>query len=83
MIWPGLIKSEKFLAQPDRMPAPLARRILEHGESAEFAGRAVAALAADSQVMDKTGQLLLAAELAREYSFTDVDGRIPEASARH
>lgn len=82
VIWPGFIKSEKFLAQPDRMPAPLAKRILEQGESAEFAGRAVAALAADKDVMHKTGQLLLVAELAKEYGFTDVDGRVPEAPSR-
>ena len=82
VIWPGFIKSEKFLAQPDRMPPALAKRILEHGESAEFVGRAVAALAADPNVMDKSGQLLLAAELAREYGFVDVDGRLPEAPSR-
>ncbi|MGB3072460.1 MAG: SDR family NAD(P)-dependent oxidoreductase [Ottowia sp.] len=82
VIWPGFIKSEKFLAQPDRMPAPLAKRIMEHGESAEFAGRAVAALAADPGVMSKSGQLLLAAELAREYGFSDIDGRLPEAPSR-
>lgn len=82
VIWPGFIKSEKFLAQPDRMPAALAQRIRDHGESAEFAGRAVAALAADERVMHKTGQLLLVAELAREYGFTDVDGRVPQAPSR-
>lgn len=46
VIWPGFIKSEKFLAQPDRVPAPLAKRIMESGESSEFAGRAVVGLAA-------------------------------------
>ncbi len=83
VIWPGFIKSEKFLAQPDRMPEALAKRIMQHGESAEFAGRAVAALAADADIMQKSGQLLLVAELAREYGFTDVDGRLPEAPARY
>ena len=29
------------------------------------------------QVMDKTGQVLLAAALAREYGFTDTDGSQP------
>jgi len=82
VIWPGFIKSEKFLAQPDRMPAALAKRIMEHGESAEFVGRAVAALAADPKVMDKSGQLLLAAELAQEYGFVDIDGRLPAAPSR-
>jgi dehydrogenase/reductase SDR family protein 1 len=82
VIWPGFIKSEKFLAQPDRMPPALAQRIMEHGESPEFAGRAVAALASDADIMNKSGQLLLVAELAREYGFTDVDGRLPQAPSR-
>jgi dehydrogenase/reductase SDR family protein 1 len=82
VIWPGFIKSEKFLAQPDRMPAALAKRIMEHGESPEFVGRAVAALAADPERMAKSGQLLLAAELAKEYGFVDIDGRMPEAPSR-
>ena len=46
-------------------------------ESVEFIGRAVAALAADEKVIRKTGRLLWAWELAEEYGFTDVDGRIP------
>jgi NAD(P)-dependent dehydrogenase (short-subunit alcohol dehydrogenase family) len=43
-------------------------------ESAEFTGRAVAALAADSGVLAKSGQVLTTPGLAREYSFTDIDG---------
>jgi dehydrogenase/reductase SDR family protein 1 len=37
----------------------------------------MAALAGDPEVMRKSGQWLVAAELAREYGFTDVDGRQP------
>jgi NAD(P)-dependent dehydrogenase (short-subunit alcohol dehydrogenase family) len=44
-------------------------------ESPRYLGRAVAALAADSQVMNKTGRVWRVAELAAEYGFTDVDGR--------
>jgi NAD(P)-dependent dehydrogenase (short-subunit alcohol dehydrogenase family) len=43
-------------------------------ESAEFAGRAVAALAADDDVLAKSGSVLTTPALAREYGFTDVDG---------
>ncbi len=42
-------------------------------------GRAVAALAADPDVLKKSGSLLTTGDLAREYGFTDVDGRQPEA----
>ncbi|MCC6443630.1 MAG: SDR family oxidoreductase [Armatimonadetes bacterium] len=40
-------------------------------------GRAVAALASDPNVFIRTGQLLRAGDLAREYGFTDIDGRQP------
>jgi hypothetical protein len=43
-------------------------------ESAEFPGRAIAALAADDSVLDKSGQVLITPALAREYGFTDIDG---------
>ena len=46
-------------------------------ESPEFIGRAVAALASDPQVMRYTGTVLVAASLALEYGFTDVDGKAP------
>ena len=45
-------------------------------ESVHYVGRAVAALAADANVMAKTGRPLKVGELAREYGFTDVDGRV-------
>ena len=45
-------------------------------ESTQYLGRAVAALAADPDVMEKTGKLLFVADLAQEYGFTDVDGRL-------
>lgn len=81
-LWPGFIKSEKLLAQPDRLPPALVKHVLKHGETALFAGRAVAALAADPTIMAKTGQVLLAAELAAEYGFTDAGGRVPRAPER-
>lgn len=43
-------------------------------ESAEFPGRAVAALALDENVLGKTGHVFTTPALAREYGFTDVDG---------
>ena len=50
---------------------------LSNSESPQFVGRAVAALAADPNIMDKSGQILVAAALAREYNFTDIDGKQP------
>jgi NAD(P)-dependent dehydrogenase (short-subunit alcohol dehydrogenase family) len=62
---PGFMRLERMNLTPDE--AAMA-------ESAEFPGRAVAALAADADVMAKSGRVLTTPELAREYGFTDVDG---------
>jgi NAD(P)-dependent dehydrogenase (short-subunit alcohol dehydrogenase family) len=48
-------------------------------ESSEYIGRAVAALASDPGVMRRSGQALAVGNLAREYGFTDIDGRQPTA----
>ncbi|WP_209280657.1 SDR family NAD(P)-dependent oxidoreductase [Paenibacillus athensensis] len=45
-------------------------------ESVEYIGRAIAALAADPAVGRWAGQLLEAGDAAREYGFTDTDGRL-------
>jgi hypothetical protein len=50
---------------------------MSNSESPEFIGRAVAALADDPDVMRHTGKVLVAAALAREYGFTDIDGKSP------
>lgn len=47
-------------------------------ESPLFVGRAIAALAADPKVRHRTGLLLSSWQLAREYGFTDYDGRRPD-----
>jgi hypothetical protein len=47
-------------------------------ESPLYIGRAVAALAADPDVLDRTGMLYSSWELARHYKFTDYDGRRPD-----
>jgi NAD(P)-dependent dehydrogenase (short-subunit alcohol dehydrogenase family) len=48
-------------------------------ESPEYIGRAIAALASDPGIARRTGQTLAVGDLAREYGFTDVDGRQPTA----
>jgi len=68
-LYPGLVRTELVLA---------AKAFdLTSSESPEFIGRAVAALASDPDVMRRTGQVLVAAALAQEYGFTDVDDKQP------
>lgn len=69
-LYPGLVRTESVLRAGEHFD-------LSNSESPQFIGRAVAALAADARVMQKTGQVLYAAELAIEYGFTDIDGKQP------
>jgi hypothetical protein len=50
---------------------------LSNSESPEFIGRAVAALAADPDVTRHSGEVLVAAAIARDYGFTYLDGKSP------
>src|SRR5262249_2210288 len=50
-------------------------------ESPLYVGRAGAALAADRHILARSGQLCSSWELAREYKFTDADGRRPDWGA--
>lgn len=72
---PGFMRTERVLLH---MKDEATRRQFRFdlSESPEYIGRAVAALAADAAVLRKNGQLLWAADLATEYGFTDVDGRV-------
>ena len=46
-------------------------------ETPYFVGRAIAALAADKHLADKSGRVFSSWDLAQEYGFTDIDGRQP------
>jgi dehydrogenase/reductase SDR family protein 1 len=71
-LYPGLVRTEGVLAWADHLD-------LSNSESPRFVGRAVTALAADPTVLERTGEVLVAAELARDYGFTDVDGAQPRS----
>jgi hypothetical protein len=68
-MYPGLVRTEAVLAA--------GVFDLSNSESPEFIGRAVAALSEDEAALRRSGQVVVAAELAREYGFTDVDGQQP------
>ena len=70
---PGFMRTERVLAAHAAAPFDLSGT-----ETPEYLGRAIAALAADPNVIEKSGRQLTAGELAREYGFTDIDGRQPE-----
>lgn len=50
---------------------------LERTESPQYIGRAVAALAGDPDVIEKSGAVLTVGDLAEEYESADIDGPQP------
>ncbi len=69
-LYPGVVRTEAVLAAAEHMD-------LSNSESPEFVGRAIAALAGDKNVFEKSGRVLRTADLAIEYGFTDTDGKRP------
>ncbi len=69
-LYPGLVRTEGVMRAAEFFD-------LSNSESPEFVGRAVVALAGDPRVARRNGQVVVAAELAAEYGFTDVDGKVP------
>ena len=77
---PGWMRTEFVLAGHKTDEAHWSERpALARTESPRYLGRAVAALAGDAQVLAKSGAVHRVADLAREYGFTDIDGRRVEA----
>ena len=77
-LWPGVVNTERTQIAVDNgnwekyVGVPL-----ENAETPQFTGRAVVALATDSENMSKTGSYQVVAELADEYGFTDISGKTP------
>ncbi len=79
---PGFMRSEEVLdalgVREENWREGIARDPnFQYSETPFYVGRAVAALAADPDVMRHSGKALLSGRLAREYGFTDMDGTQP------
>jgi dehydrogenase/reductase SDR family protein 1 len=70
-LYPGLVRTEAILA------AAGSWLDLSNSESPEFIGRVIAALTADPRLLDRSGEVIVAADAARFYGVTDEDGRQP------
>lgn len=83
---PGWLRSESMLdgfgvTEENWQDAVPENPDLADSETPFYIGRAVVALATDPNVIEKTGHTLSAGYLAREYGFSDVDGRQPPGYA--
>ncbi|MET0587653.1 MAG: SDR family NAD(P)-dependent oxidoreductase [Novosphingobium sp.] len=82
-MWQGLTLTEKAKDNLAKMGDKMTKSITSmQGSTVEHPGRVIAALAADPDVMKRSGGEFVTAELAQEYGLTDVDGTvIPSARA--
>ena len=81
---PGFLRSEAVLEHFHTTERDWRETTDPHfarSESPAYLGRAVAALAHDPDILEKSGRALDTASLAREYGFTDADGTLPDFPA--
>ncbi|MGO4445132.1 SDR family oxidoreductase [Mycobacterium sp. 2YAF39] len=91
-VTPGWLRSEMMLdnwgvteetwhhaLDPRRSDGPVAPPGFAESETPRYVGRGVAAIAADARRSRFNQQSVTSADLAREYGFTDTDGRQPDA----
>jgi NAD(P)-dependent dehydrogenase (short-subunit alcohol dehydrogenase family) len=75
-LWLGPQLTERTAAagrsRPDQYEA-----FLRHGETPQFNGRVIHALARDPKLMSLSGQTLISAEVAQRYGITESGGRVP------
>lgn len=74
-LYPGQVSTEGMLAYAKMDPSV----DLDKMESPQFIGRCVAALALDDRLLEKTGQILITAELAETYEIRDINGNQPRS----
>ncbi|WP_019508079.1 SDR family NAD(P)-dependent oxidoreductase [Pleurocapsa sp. PCC 7319] len=79
-IWPGIVGTENISAFAEEMDDEQSRATFGDGynwETPLLTGRAIAALAAESDIMQHTGKVKIVAEMAEKYNLVDRDGNRP------
>ena len=74
-LWQGFTFTERAQENLKKVSGMASQLNSAAGTSVEFPGRIIAALARDPDVLKRTGGTFIAAELAREFGITDIDGR--------
>jgi NAD(P)-dependent dehydrogenase (short-subunit alcohol dehydrogenase family) len=76
-IWPGPTATERAKTIVAKLPG--GEEILASQETPQFSGLAVACLYGDPDLMSKSGTVVIAAEAALEYGYTDSNGKQPSS----
>ena len=81
-LWLGFVRTERnepLFRHPEAMKGPYGK-FLANAESPEFIGRVIAALHGDPKRMERSGRVLIAAELAEELGVREPDGSQPRSN---
>lgn len=81
-LWLGFVRTERnepLFHRPDAMKGPYGA-FVANAESPDFVGRVIDALHSDPSRMDRSGRVLIAAEIAEEMGITERDGRRPKSN---
>jgi len=82
-LWPGPVKTEFITehmgpgADPQSPEQVQMAKVFEKGETIEFAGKAVVHLAADNNIMARSGKIIMTSDIGREFGFVDTNGQSP------
>jgi len=79
-IWPGIVGTEQIIDFAQQATEDANGDVFGDGynwETPLLTGRAIAALAADPDIMRYTGKMKIVAELAEKYQLVDQDGNRP------
>ena len=77
-LWQGLTFTERAHRNIERNPEMKKLTVTNPlvGCSPEFPGRVIAALAADPELMKRSGGTFITAEVAQDYGIVDIDGKV-------
>ncbi len=74
-LYPGQVSTEGMLAYARANPAI----DLNEFETPQFVGRCIAALALDETILNRSGEILITAEVGEQYGIRDVNGNQPKS----
>lgn len=74
-IWMGILRTDRLRMAMEMNPA--YRDTWQIAETPEFTGHLIGAMYRDPKLMEKSGHVVIGAELATEYGITDEGGRQP------
>jgi NAD(P)-dependent dehydrogenase (short-subunit alcohol dehydrogenase family) len=75
-IWMGMLKTDRTRRVMDQDPAKY-NGFWDIAESPDFTGHIISAIYRDPKRMERSGQVLIGAEVALEYGLKDIDGKQP------